>query len=41
MRVPGLTEEIFNSIYAFKRQQDETPTTFGPYILSSDNIIYE
>ena len=26
---------VLNSIYAFKRQQDETPTTFCPCILSS------
>ena len=32
---------ILNSIYAFKWQQDETPTTFSPCILSSDNIIYD
>ena len=46
MRVPSLTEEIraagdLNSIFAFKRQQDETPTTLSPCILSSDTIIYE
>ena len=47
MCVPSLTEEIrdvqgiLNSIYAFKRQQDETPTIFCPCIQSSDNIIYE
>ena len=46
MRVPSLTEEIraagdLNSIYAFKRQQDETQTTFSPCKSSSDNIIYE
>ena len=46
MRIPSLTEEIhvqgiLNSIYAFKRQQDETPTTFSPCILSRDNVIYE
>ena len=48
MRVPSLTEEIrsagdikLNSIYAFKRKQDESPTTFSPCILSSDNIMYE
>ena len=47
MHVPSLTEEIhvamqgiLNSIYAFKRQQNETQTTFSPCILSSDNIIY-
>ena len=32
---------ILNSIYGFKQQQDETPTTFSPCILSSDNIIRE
>ena len=46
MRVLSLTEEIraaeiLNSIYAFKRQQDETPSTFSPCIQSRDNIIYE
>ena len=47
MRVPSLTEEIraaqgiLNSIFAFKRQQDESPTIFCHFILSSDNIIYE
>ena len=43
--VPSLTEEIraaeiLNSIYAFKRKQDETPTNFSPCIQSSDDIIY-
>ena len=43
--VPSLTEEIcagiLNSIHAFKRQQDETSTTFSPCIQISDHIVYE